>query len=120
MKSSDNQHLPPISPQIPVSTPLSLLFLKSIVAGMGIVLVLGFTLVVAMILLGMKYFTDVRSCDKHPTGDIFLKVPTGVTLSDIHVDCGIIKAKAQSDKTLYGFNSETGALEFTIHTQNRD
>lgn len=113
MKSPDNQ-------ETPVSTPLSLLFLKSIVAGMGVVLVLGFTLVVAMILLGMKYFTDVRSCDKHPTGDIFLKVPDGVVLRDIQVDCGIVKAQSQSDNTLYGFNSETGALEFTIHAQRHN
>lgn len=110
MKSSQKQVLPP------EPLPLSLLFLKSIVAGMGIVLVLGFTLIIAMILLGMKYFTDVRSCDKHPSGDIFLEVPKGVTLTDIHVDCGIVKATTQSNDTLYGFDSETGTLKFTIHT----
>jgi hypothetical protein len=69
MNPLENQALQPM--------PLSLLFLKSIVAGMGIVLVLGFTLVIAMILLGMKYFTDVRSCDKHPSGDIMLAIPKG-------------------------------------------
>jgi hypothetical protein len=109
MKSSENQDI--------TATPLSLLFLKAIVTGMGIVLVLGFTLVIAMILLGMKYFTDVRSCDKHPSGDIYLQIPKDTILSDIHVDCGIIKARTQNNTKLYGFDSETGKLKFTIHTQ---
>ncbi len=106
MRSSENQ-----SPQ-----PLSLLFLKSIVTGMGIILVLGFTLVIAMILLGMKYFTDVRSCDAYPQGDIYLELPQNTEIQDIHVDCGIIKAK--SNDKLFGFNSETGKLVFTIHKNN--
>jgi|GEM_PF-4216154 len=95
------------------SQPLPLLFLKSIVAGMGIVLVGGFVLVVAMIMLGMKYFTDVRSCDAHPKGDIYLEAPSGTIITDIHVDCGVIKAK--SDNKLLGFDSKTGKLLFTIH-----
>ena len=82
---------------------------------MGLVLVMGFTLVIAMILLGMKYFTDVRSCDKHPSGDIYLDAPDNIKLTDIHADCGIIKATA--DNKLYGFDSETGALKFTIHAK---
>ena len=109
MESSKNQAIQPM--------PLSLLFLKSIVTGMGIVLVLGFTLVIAMILLGMKYFTDVRSCDKHPSGNIYLQMPDGVTLTDIDVDCGIIKAHSDNHTKLYGFESETGKLQFTIHTK---
>jgi len=108
MKSSENQVIP--------HTPLSLLFLKAIVTGMGIVLVLGFTLIVSMVLLGMKYFTDVRSCDKHPNGDIVLEIPKGVTITKIDADCGIIKAQSDNHK-LYGFDSETGKLKFTIHTE---
>lgn len=98
-------------------TPLSLLFLKSIIVGLGIVLVLGFTLIVSMVLLGMKYFTDVRSCDKHPSGDIYLKAPNDTILTDIHVDCGIIKAFSANKNKLYGFDSETGLLKFTVHTE---
>ena len=107
MNPPENQALQPM--------PLSLLFLKSIVAGMGIVLVLGFTLVIAMILLGMKYFTDVRSCDKHPSGDIMLAIPPDIIIERLDVDCGIVKAYANNK--LYGFDSETGHLKFTIHTQ---
>ena len=80
---------------------------------MGFVLVAGFTLVIAMIMLGMKYFTDVRSCDAHPTGDIYLEIPADAILTDMQVDCGIVKAKSK-DK-LYGFDSITGKLKFTIH-----
>lgn len=107
MKPSQNQDIP--------AQPLSLLFLKSVVVGMGIVLVLGFTLVVSMVILGMKYFTDVRSCDAHPSGDIYLQIPNDTVLTDIHVDCGIIKARSENHQKLYGFDSTTGTLKFTIH-----
>lgn len=106
MNSTENQPSKPL--------PLSLTFLKSIIAGMGFVLIVGFTLIVAMILLGMKYFTDVRSCDRHPSGDIILDVPNDTHIHDIHVDCGIVKVISK-DK-LFGFDSETGDLKFTIHT----
>jgi hypothetical protein len=105
MKSSENQ----------ATTPLSLMFLKSIVVGMGIVLVGGFTLVVSMVMLGMKYFTDVRSCDSYPIGEIFLTVPNHEKnkITKFEIDCGIIKAYSK-DK-IFGFDSHTGKSQFTIH-----
>lgn len=101
------------STQNQASMPLSLLFLRSIVAGMGIVLVGGFILVISMVLLGMKYFTDLRTCDAHPKGDIYLEISKEIKIEHLEIDCGIIKAKAANK--LYGFDSTNGKLQFTVH-----
>lgn len=103
MKPTENQE----------KLPLSLVFLKSLVAGMGIVLIGGFVLVISMIMLGMKYFTDLRTCDSYPKGDITLeKLPKDSAIKTIDMDCGIIKV--ETNQKLYGFESETGKLRFTV------
>ncbi|MEM6604082.1 MAG: hypothetical protein AAF621_08525 [Pseudomonadota bacterium] len=65
--------------------PVSFLFLKSLVAALGIVLVCGFVFVVGLVLLGGKYFVEQTEFEPY-------KLAKSITLSPEPVD-KIISAK---------------------------
>ena len=92
--------------------PFSFFFLKSIVAGLGVTLVVGFAGLVAVIVLGAKVFTDKADCDSfRPAREVTLTPrPTGDILS-ARLNKGpvelLIRTKGEGVKLLI-YESETG------------
>ena len=113
-----NDAYKPDNPKEETEIPLSHFFLKSIVAGLGIVLVAGFVCVVGVVILGTQYFVEKEKFEPYRLAKniTLTPMPVGEVVSASISPAGIeILYKTSDDKIMLAvYHNEDGNLKSEV------
>ncbi len=92
--------------------PFSVVFLRAIVAGLGVVLTAGFAGIIAVIVLGIKTFSDKNDCDTYrPAEKITLSPPPEGKVTSARLNKGTAEILTENQNgaiILYIYEGKTG------------